>query len=199
MISTSSLLTIARGIALVGVLALVLAGGWASPATAKPAAQASPTAALAGTPVAAEGVEFSGLVETPGIVTVDELRQLPTETVEVSYESGGEPETHTFTGVRLIDVLGLVGLDVDPEARNPMLAMYLIVTAKDGYQVVLSGGELDPNFGNAPMLLAWEQDGAPLSAEDGPVRLVVPGDLRGGRYVWGVIGIEVRTVDEAVA
>ena len=50
------------------------------------------------------------------------------------------------------------------------------MSAKDGYHVVLSGDELDPNFGNAPMLLAWEQDGAPLSAEDGPLRLAVPGD-----------------------
>ena len=80
-----------------------------------------------------------------------------------------------------------------------MLQLYLIMTANDGYQVVISGGEIDPNFGNAPMLLAWEQDGTALSAENGPLRLVVPGDLRGGRYVYGIVSIDVRTIDEAAS
>lgn len=46
-----------------------------------------------------------------------------------------------------------------------------------------------------PILLAWEQDGAPLTGEDGPVRLVVPGDTRGGRYVYGVVRIEAFALD----
>jgi hypothetical protein len=69
----------------------------------------------------------------------------------------------------------------------------------DGYQVVLSGGEIDPNFGNAPMLLSWDQDGQPLAGDDGPLRLVVPGVLRGGRFVHGIVSIEVRSIEEAVS
>lgn len=82
-------------------------------------------------------------------------------------------------------------LDVPEDARNPLLTHYVVITATDGYRVVLSGGELDPNFGNAPILLAWEQDGAALDAGNAPARLVVPGDGRGGRYVSGVISVEV--------
>jgi hypothetical protein len=42
-------------------------------------------------------------------------------------------------------------------------------------------GEFDPGFGNKAILLAMTQDGETLAAEG--LRLVVPGDIRGGRYV----------------
>jgi hypothetical protein len=76
---------------------------------------------------------------------------------------------------------------------------YIVITANDGYQFVLSGGAIDPNFGNAPMLLAWEQDGAPLDGESGPLRLILPGDSRGGRYVHGIVSIDVRALEEAAS
>jgi DMSO/TMAO reductase YedYZ molybdopterin-dependent catalytic subunit len=125
---------------------------------------------------------------------VSDLQNLPVETVESSFESGGTPETHTFTGVRLLDALDLAELDVDEDARNPLLLLYVVVTASDGYQIVLSGGELDPNFGDTLVLLAWEEDGEPLAPDRGPLRLVIPGDLRGGRHVWGVISLDVRSI-----
>jgi hypothetical protein len=56
-------------------------------------------------------------------------------------------------------------------------------TATDDYQAIVAWGELDPGFGNKPILLAFAEDGESLAAE-GP-RLVVPGDIRGGRYVFG--------------
>lgn len=150
--------------------------------------QATPAA----TPVAgAESITIEGAVLNPGSLTVTDLQAFPAETLEVTYEAGGTPEDHTFTGTPLIGVIETVGLDVPEDARNPLLATYLIVTAKDGYQVVISGGELDPNFGNVPMHLAWEQDGELLTGDDGPIRLAVPGDLRGGRYVHGIVSIEV--------
>lgn len=160
----------------------------AGAAAATPAA--SPVAASA-----AETIELVGLVTHPGPILISELQTLPSETVHVDFESGGSPEAHTYTGVRLFDVLAHVGIAGDPATHNPLLRRYLIVTAKDGYQIVVSGGELDPNFGDAPMLLAWEQDGAPLSSEDGPVRLVVPGDRKGGRYIYGIVRIDVRSID----
>src|SRR4051812_16684463 len=56
----------------------------------------------------------------------------------------------------------------DPATHHPLLRRYLVVTASDGYQIVLSGGELDANFGNTPVLLAWAEEGAPLPADEGP-------------------------------
>ncbi len=162
------------------------------------AAQATPGATAAALDSAAT-IELIGLVNAPGPISIGDLQAVGSESVSVTYESGGTPEDHDFTGVRLFDVLEHVGLAVDPEARNPLLTHYLVITANDGYQVVLSGGEIDPNFGNAPILLAWEQDGAPLTGQDGPLRLVVPGDLRGGRYVHGIVSIDVRQVNAAAA
>jgi DMSO/TMAO reductase YedYZ molybdopterin-dependent catalytic subunit len=42
-----------------------------------------------------------------------------------------------------------------------------------------------------PILLAYDQDAAPIDDERGPIRLVVPGDARGGRYVAGVVDIRL--------
>ncbi len=52
--------------------------------------------------------------------------------------------------------------------------------------MVPSGGKLDPNVGNAPMLPAWKQDGQPLTGEDGPIRLVAPRDTL-GKPILGLI------------
>jgi hypothetical protein len=135
------------------------------------------------------------LVHDATPLTVETLRLLGSETVTVTYEAGDTVVTHTFTGVHVRDVLDAVGLVIDPAVHNPLLQLFVIVTAKDGYQVVLAGGELDRCAGTAPLLLAWEEDGQPLSADQGSVRLVVPGD-RGGRYLWGVVRIEVRSIAE---
>ncbi len=59
---------------------------------------------------------------------------------------------------------------------------------------MLSDGDIDPRFGNMPILLAWEQDGAPLQGGAGPLRFVVPGDVHGGRYMHGIVSIDVRSI-----
>jgi hypothetical protein len=54
--------------------------------------------------------------------------------------------------------------------------------------VTFAVGELDPNFGNHPALLALTQNGKPV---DGGPRLVVPGDRAPLRSVSGVSEITV--------
>ena len=182
---------------IVASIVLVISVGLAIVAPAPGAVvarQATPEVASTATAGGDGAIEITGLVDRPGPLTVADLQRLPTETVDVTYESGEGSQAHTFTGVRLFAVLEQVGLTVGADERNPLLLRYLVLSAKDGYQVVLSGGELDPNFGNAPILLAWEQDEQPLTGEDGPLRLVVPGDKRGGRYVYGIVRIEVLSI-----
>ncbi len=172
---------------LILVAALVMAG-LAVPVAAQ---QATPDA------VAGEGsITISGLVKQETTLTVADLQALPNEFLEVTYTSGGEPQDHTFTGTSFLGVIESIGLDVEEDARNPLLSIVFIITASDGYQVAISGGELDPDFGNEAIYLAWEQDGAPLAVDDngGQIRLVVPGDTRGGRYVSGIVSVEVVTV-----
>jgi hypothetical protein len=47
--------------------------------------------------------------------------------------------------------------------------------------VIVAWGEFAPGFEGRQILLAYEDGGQPLT-QDGMARLVVPGDLKGGRY-----------------
>lgn len=67
--------------------------------------------------------------------------------------------------------------------RGKALASYLLAGARDGYQVVFSLGELDPGVGGARVIVADQRDGKPLSAQQGPIRLVVSSDKRPARSV----------------
>jgi hypothetical protein len=57
------------------------------------------------------------------------------------------------------------------------------------YAAIVSWGEIDPGFGANNVLVAYEEDGKDLCTT-GP-RLVVPGDIKGGRYVSGVVRLQV--------
>jgi hypothetical protein len=56
--------------------------------------------------------------------------------------------------------------------------------------VVISTGEIAPEFGGKPALLAYKQDGTE-QLETG-LRLVMPGDKRGGRNVRDVVSITIE-------
>jgi DMSO/TMAO reductase YedYZ molybdopterin-dependent catalytic subunit len=149
----------------------------------------------AASPVAGQTLEITGLVDHPLTLTVADLEKLTTQSVDVTFKSGQGDQAHSYTGALLSDVIALASPTYDADVKNQSLHRYLVITANDGYEVVISMGEIDPGFGNQPYLLAWEQDGAALTGTDGPVRLVTPGDIKGGRYVTGVIKIEVRDID----
>lgn len=169
------------------VLALALSVGFLSATVAQDATPAASPVA-----VAADGsIELLGLVANPGPVSVADLQALPTQTVEVDFTSGQGEQHHSYTGVLLWDVLEQAGIVTDEDVKNATLHYYALFTANDGYQVIISLGQIDPGFGNSPYLLAWEEDGAPLDGDAGPLRLVVPGDVRGGRYLSGVVSIEI--------
>ncbi len=151
------------------------------------------------TPTTDDAIVISGTVKNSGPLTVAELQALRNDIIDVISTAGGESQNHTFVGTSLLGVLDHVGIDVPEGAKNPLLSHYIVVAAKDSYQVIISGGELDLAFGNTEMYLAWEQDGAALARDDGPIRLVVPGDTKGGRYISGIVSIEVIVVGEAAA
>ena len=70
------------------------------------------------------------------------------------------------------------------------MAKVLIATGRDGYTAALALAELDPVFEGKEVLIATTADGH--APEDGGLRLVVPGDQRGGRSVRDVVRIVVR-------
>lgn len=125
----------------------------------------------------------SGGVTTPMTFNLGTLEALPSETETV----GG----HTYVGVSFWDLLNsVVGISVDPTVKNDVLDKYVVATGSDGYQSLFSMGELDTAFGDQPDLIAYEEDGTPIGA-DGFARIVVPNDVRAGRWVSNLVNLEV--------
>ncbi len=123
------------------------------------------------------------------VETFDAARLQSLAPVEVEAATHGAPAAR-WTGVPLVKLAGLVGTPVGDDLRGRGLAIAVRVTASDGYQVVFGLGELDDGFGATTVLLAFRRDGAALG-DDGPFRLVVPADRRGGRWARNVARVEV--------
>ena len=79
-----------------------------------------------------------------------------------------------------------------PTARTTRSRFGVLAVGADGYAALVSFGEISPEFGDRGVLLATAEDGKPLERP----RLVVPGDVKGGRYVSDVVELRViRTAD----
>jgi hypothetical protein len=82
----------------------------------------------------------------------------------------------------LSDLLGKVGAPHGGQGIKGLeLATVVRITARDGYQVVVSPAETDAVTRAARMIVADREAGAPLKPEEGPFRLVVEDDLRPAR------------------
>ncbi len=140
----------------------------------------------------------SGLVDHPSVKLMldgkpsdtfnrEALALMPRTTVQAA--PNGEPPS-TWQGVALEDIVRRTCVASGDSLSGRAIARLVRVTAANGYQVVFSATELDPDFGNVDVLLADTRDGKPL-AQDGPFRLIVPKDKRSDRWVNQVTTIEV--------
>jgi hypothetical protein len=133
---------------------------------------------------------LGGEVGSEQTYTLETLQALPSTEVEVTFMSGSGEQKHTYKGVLLYDLLNAAKPTFDSNTKNDALQFYVRVGATDGYAAVIAWGELDPGFGNKQILIAYEEDGKPMT-EDGLARLIVPGDVRGGRYVSNINSISL--------
>ena len=138
------------------------------------AAGQNPAAAPSGTLV------IAGDVAKPLTLTPADLRALPRTTLKVTDEDG---RTLTYEGVLVGELLTRAGAPIGKELRGNALATYVVASARDGYQVVFSLGELDPAMTAGEIMVADTVDGKPLFDYQGPLRLVAPRDKRGARSV----------------
>jgi DMSO/TMAO reductase YedYZ molybdopterin-dependent catalytic subunit len=126
---------------------------------------------------------ISGAVVRPGSYNLAALQALPS----VTRQAG----TSAYTGLDLWYLLNTVaGIKPPTDAKNATLAMYVVATGSDGYQTLVSLGEIDPGFGAKPDLVAYSVDGVALT-QNGFARLVLPEDQRTSRYVSNLIDLEV--------
>lgn len=92
-------------------------------------------------------------------------------------------QSHMCTGVWLADLAAAAGLPAGEALRGPALTTLIVAEAADGYRVAFSLAEVDPKLGNRSVLVASACDDKPLVEADGPLRLVVPGEMRAARSV----------------
>ena len=81
--------------------------------------------------------------------------------------------------------------NVDANAKHPLLPVAVLAIGADGYCAAVAWREIAPDLTATPVLVAYTEDGQPL---DQP-RLVVPGDVKGARYVSSLA--ELRLVNLA--
>jgi len=121
---------------------------------------------------------ITGDVQNPTTYDEDSLSALPHSIENVTFLTKTGPQSGSFQGVLLWDLLNKAGIKSDPKRDGQF--QYVEVTGTDCYQVVLALGELNPGFGGEQVLVADRQNGSPLGPDAGFARLIVPGDKFGG-------------------
>ena len=154
---------------------------------------------------AASGFRFSPIDVTGDVANagIYNLPYLPPATTEsATYSAAGSPVSDTYTGITLWNLLDATAGGVDvTAAKNDILSKYVVATGADGYQAVFSLGEIDPKFGNQPVLVAPSDTAGQLGphGSEGLARIVVPGDHAGGRYVSDLVDLRVGSLPETAA
>jgi DMSO/TMAO reductase YedYZ molybdopterin-dependent catalytic subunit len=135
----------------------------------------------------ASGVDVGGEHVTAAHLSPADLAKLPHVRVHASAH-GDEAD---WDGVPLIELLKSAGAPSGETLRGPALALYVRITAADGYRAVFALAELDPSTGNAQAILADRKNGAPIDDKEGPLRVIVPADKRPARWVRQVIAVDL--------
>ena len=141
---------------------------------------------------AAQSVDLTGPTGQHRSVGAADLAAMPHESALVPGEKG---PAKAYEGVPLTLLLKSVGAPAGKTLRGPALADVVVITASDGYRVVLALADTDPGMRTEKVLLADRSGGAVLASPEGPFRLVVEGDLRPARAARMVTSIVVRSAD----
>jgi hypothetical protein len=123
------------------------------------------------------------------VVGATELQGLRRDSVSVGWGGG-----HTYAGAALGELLAKAGAPPEAALRGAALAQVVVVKGADGFIGVLALAETSMSFKSQPVILADQEDGKPLNAEEGPYRLVIGGELKPARSVRNVVDIELRPI-----
>jgi len=124
------------------------------------------------------------------VLTRSDIESLP----HVKVTTHSSETSITFEGVALRAVLEKAGVEFGHSMRGQRLASCLLVEAADGYRAVIALPELDPDFTDKDVLLAYLQDGKPLDDKAAPYRIVIPEEKRKARWVRQVTKLKIVDV-----
>lgn len=100
----------------------------------------------------------------------------------------------TYEGVTLKSLLEKAGVEFGHSLRGNRMASCLLVEAADGYRVAIALPEIDSDFTDKQVVLAFSQNGKPLDAKEGPYRIVIPDEKRMARWVKQVTTLKIVEV-----
>jgi hypothetical protein len=138
--------------------------------------------------------KVDGAVTAPSVFDLKDLEKFAPAQENVTFFAAGAVETESFTGPLLWDLLNnppVNGIVTNPNVKNDILSMVIIVTGTDCYTAVFGAGEIDPAFGDVQVMLAYLVGGQSIGT-DGVAKIIVPGDKDGGRFVSNIAHIEVK-------
>jgi hypothetical protein len=162
----------------IGILCVVLFAALALPA------QRPGTAAVEGSLVLTSDPSHAPVVLSPA-----EFRALPHITITVHNSHTNADET--YSGVPLATLLAKMNAPLGKELHGEAMTSYVVATGSDGYSVVLSLAEVDPEFHAGQVLVADARDGKPLE-KNGPFQLIVSDDKRPARWVHNLVSIRLQ-------
>jgi hypothetical protein len=131
-------------------------------------------------------VSVSGMVSKPYVLDAGGFAEadLIEVTTEPTPRAGGSMvPSRTYRGLRLWSVLERAQPIMDPAVNEDFVNKVIVARSSDGYATVIAGGEIEPRFMDAPVVLVPETDGT--------FRLVVPYDRAIGRNAKGITSIEL--------
>jgi hypothetical protein len=145
--------------------------------------------ATSSTSLLAQPVLTVSSLTTNFTVTAAQFAALPHTNLTVT--DPHEQKEHQYSAVPVSDLLAQAGAPLGDKLRGSALHYVVTVRARDGYAVAFTLADFDGNYGNRNIVLADHEDGYPLSDAAGPLRLIVPSDKKGARWVRMVTKIEI--------
>jgi len=135
---------------------------------------------------------FADPYHAPVTLSPGAFRALPH--VSVSVHNAHSDANENYSGVQLAELLAKVNAPLGKELRGKAMTSYVVATGSDGYAVVLSIAEVDPEFHSGEIIVADQQDGHALG-KDGPFRLIVSEDKRPARWVRNLVSITLTRTE----
>jgi hypothetical protein len=130
----------------IGMLCVVLTAPVTLPAQQPATAAAGDSLRLAGAPD-----------QTQVVLSPAAFHALPHITITV--HNGHTNAAETYSGVSLATLLEKVNAPLGKELHGEAMTSYVVATGSDGYSVVLSLAEVDPEFHAGQVLVADARDG----------------------------------------
>ena len=123
----------------------------------------------------------------------------------VTYNTGSTPTHRSYKGVSLYQLMTKLAEPLfGTTIKNPGLRYFVTATGADAYAAIIAWGDIDPGFGNrGDILIAYDERNDDVAGSQyasignvGP-RLIVPGDVKGGRYVSCIRDLRLASSDDS--